>query len=461
MPRPDDFDNHAIPADAKLLLDHCRDFLDVLSPLRNQKSFWKVLHLPSALTTLSEYVLWKSAGHARLSLLYSLLSVSAFHLDRTSGNEQEQGYWWSVGESYNTKARRELQWSLREELVGPKKAKYKDLAMAMLTMVTVAVTNGKLADARLYLLDAERLITLRGIQKTNKSRKVRLLHTQFLFLRVIEESSFTYTSREERDLTALVAQQKPTRFPSLVLHNAGDAPDKALDPFAMDSLIEGPDANGWSLFSQIYGVPESLVVLMSHAVYLSREKNIKRELSRGGATNAGDFEQRCKGVEDLLCNWTLPECIKAMGSSSTLTCATEAEVQANKSIMEHSAGALHAALMIYFYRLVRDVNPVMVQHLVKQVLEHLEAAEYEKEKHSVNSAGIMWPGFIAACEALDETTFDEAVTWLRTSGTQSGIRAFDRAADAATKVWKARKASRTHVDWTDVLENCQISLVLS
>lgn len=54
----------------------------------------------------------------------------------------------------------------------------------------VQTETGNAADARCYLIDAERLVRLRGIAKHKASRRARLLHHVYTWQRIIGESTF-------------------------------------------------------------------------------------------------------------------------------------------------------------------------------------------------------------------------------------------------------------------------------
>lgn len=131
-----------ISPEEHLLLSHfMNDFVKVASPTSNGKSPWQTLYFPEALKTVGQLTLRADPSAASLSLLYSLMVISAFHLDRLSGAEAGAGYWWKIAETYQAKAMAHIQLSLRHEVVGPKRAKYKVLLMALLTLVTACVSH--------------------------------------------------------------------------------------------------------------------------------------------------------------------------------------------------------------------------------------------------------------------------------------------------------------------------------
>lgn len=128
-----------IPSSSSFLLNHYKLQMGKLfSPIRVRKPIWSVLHLPSAMATFSQLTVFGEASHAKSALFYGLLAVSAFNLDKIS-TESASSYWWAVGERLSQKAKQELQQACNLELDGPKKSKYKDILMAVLNMITIAV----------------------------------------------------------------------------------------------------------------------------------------------------------------------------------------------------------------------------------------------------------------------------------------------------------------------------------
>jgi arginine metabolism regulation protein II len=125
--------------------------------------------------------------------------------------------------------------------------------------------------------------------------------------------------------------------------------------------------------------------------------------------------------------------------------------------------ATQSALLIYFYRQVRDVNPRILQPLVKEVKDHLLACEDYKTVHGIASSSLVWPGFVAAIEAHDENDFLDLSACLRGCGERSGLRNFDRAAAIAADMRYERLAMAQSCtpNWRDVLQDKHIPLVCS
>jgi arginine metabolism regulation protein II len=131
----DDFNANLVPSSAHHLLRVYRDNMgNWFSPLRTRKPPWSVLHLPIALSTVSELSIWGKASHARIAIFRALLAVSAFTLDDTTST-----YWREIGIANRFVAQLEMKQCLMKELSGPSKAKYKDTLLALLSLVSISV----------------------------------------------------------------------------------------------------------------------------------------------------------------------------------------------------------------------------------------------------------------------------------------------------------------------------------
>jgi arginine metabolism regulation protein II len=132
----------SVSSHAHFLLEHYKSQMGKLfSPLRVRKSPWSILHFPRALSALSELSIFKRTKHAHTSLFYAVLAVSAFNWDNIHRQQKDSTtYWRNVGEGFRRGARKELEWACETELAGEKSSKYKDILMAILTMVTISVS---------------------------------------------------------------------------------------------------------------------------------------------------------------------------------------------------------------------------------------------------------------------------------------------------------------------------------
>lgn len=133
----DEFNPNLVPQSAHHLLRVYRDNMgNWFSPLRSRKPPWSVLHLPIAISTVSELTIWGKASHARITVFRALLAVSAFTLGDISST-----YWREVGIRNRSVAQLEMKKCFMKELSGPNKAKYKDTLLALLSLVSISVSR--------------------------------------------------------------------------------------------------------------------------------------------------------------------------------------------------------------------------------------------------------------------------------------------------------------------------------
>lgn len=127
---------------AKLLLDHYQNITTTIyTPASaDVKTPWEILYIPNVLSTLGEVALTGNSSDAKVSLLFAVLAISAFSLDILSSPEAVSEDWRALGNMYRQKATRRLQMTLRNLSTGlPKKEKYKNILMPLLSMVTICV----------------------------------------------------------------------------------------------------------------------------------------------------------------------------------------------------------------------------------------------------------------------------------------------------------------------------------
>ncbi|KAM0542297.1 hypothetical protein ACHAPJ_012862 [Fusarium lateritium] len=129
--------------DIQMLLKHIKDqcFPQLWSSPLGKKSPLET-HLSAAVLTFANmtYLAPNSISHASLTNLLALLAISSKHLAAQLSNEQPEKseYWNQYAETTWNRAKKDLNYSLRTE-ISPKAAKYKDLIMAVSTMISFSV----------------------------------------------------------------------------------------------------------------------------------------------------------------------------------------------------------------------------------------------------------------------------------------------------------------------------------
>lgn len=320
--------------------------------------------------------------------------------------------------------------------------------------------GGQFKYAEACLLDAERFIRLKGLTKTRKSRKVRLLHHFYSYLRILHE-----TTRGAFEVTG--------RVPGQLLH------DSSSDAFFIESrfrfdptcmrltesfttsikdteLAEGdlhlvaPGQWERTLYPECVGIPESFMQLLSQVIRLGNEVDIAKYCPEKGTLSLSDFVIRAKDLEKCCIDWN---------PKSGLDWEAEDDSQANDRysnedmLLGELKVALHYALLIYFHRRVYDVNAVVLQDKVNQTLDILKrAGNTQVDGIQYTLSHFVWPGFIAACESLDPEAQLSFSSWFDDCADQTGLETFTEARKVAQKVWEGRRKSKTRdFSWREIL----------
>ncbi|KAH8587742.1 fungal-specific transcription factor domain-containing protein [Bisporella sp. PMI_857] len=467
------------------------------SPFPSHKPPWKIMHHPSVLETTTALLVAAPVKHAQLALLYAILAISSFHIDWCTVSNQKfqsqsqsrnsfdqtnntRSYWWNIGEQFERDAKLQLQLALKNEFTGPAKAKYKHILMALLCMVTICASTGRMDDARCFLLDAERVIRLRGLLKPQPSKKVRLLHNIFLYNRIIEESTFCYPAMGRSELSSAI---EPNTQPFLP---ANDVVDPALLSHGREgggnssvhdrsaagadlSLSERLIANDGAWFETIYGIPMTLMHLISQTTSLVHEADNQHSISPSADLHfMASFTRRAHTLEDLVCGFRWEPTQVGHGEGHILaepaaqfqTAYPVGDTSAYSNVMRHLVSAMHQGLLIFFYRRIRNLNSYALQPFVKRTISDLCAFQSAKDKNDIVTPVICWPGFIAGTEALEEEDRQQFRQWFRQSG--RGWRNFDTIGEMVENLWKAKEQSgsrASEVTWEHFSRKYQTSII--
>lgn len=131
-----------VPRDAPLLLSHyMENVIPLLSPILHRKNNpWDILHLKSAMQTLSQLSMRVACNYAQLTIFCAILATSCFHRASSSDGDMA-GKWARSAKDYFTNALEFLKLSLKNEVnqAQPKKAKYKEILTSILAVVNVGV----------------------------------------------------------------------------------------------------------------------------------------------------------------------------------------------------------------------------------------------------------------------------------------------------------------------------------
>ncbi|KAJ4138643.1 hypothetical protein NW768_002494 [Fusarium equiseti] len=435
--RPGPLVDSNVPRDAVLLVKHyATTVLRGLTPYRHSKTPWHILFLPHVKSCLAALTLGEGMDHASLCAFYGTLSISAFSL----GGIYDSKEWLEQGKTYYQQAQLHIRSMLRTAYDMPKRAKYKSILMALLTMVQIEVLSGNRDEAEYYFLETEKFIRLRGLNR-RKSRKVRLLHHCYAFERLSHESTFTesrlnldHRSRVREAIEASDARPYSLDNLSFRLTTWRDLDQEMLKVKGQaegenDLHLQHPGIWSATLYPEIFGVPELHLFMLSLVIRLSRE----RAQSRDETIPLKEFMARAKAVE----RW-IKQLHVLRQSIWMAETPTDPEQQQSVNLLNSLADTMQHALSIYFYRRIYDLDPAMLEKHVLGVRDRLLEFDASDAGMGYGSLRLIWPAFVAACETDDLDIRASFMSWFDEAGGRSGLKIFGETKERIQKVWNDR-----------------------
>ena len=323
-----------------------------------------------------------------------------------------------------------------------------------LTYLASKVISNNQRESRCHLVNMEYLIRLRGLVKPRISRRARLLHYMYTWIRILTESTLVlhheiahtapskalwYRRLDIEELNRLsrrrasVSTNEQHRIlddflrvpinetdsdlnnndPKDLQTNLGDIHlvDSRNDTEEMHTLVNGVSETWLGLLSQTTRLANVLDLINTGSCKVTTERHLA-------------LQKRSSQLENMICAYATRKLPPTHGGPKA-----------------HMMRALDHALMIFFYRRVRKVNPCILQGYVKDIIHELEDWDSELEKHSLSGPGTAWPAFMAGCEAAADEDRQSILYWLRKANDQSGLTSYLSAAIFMENVWKIRDSS--------------------
>ncbi|EXJ83129.1 hypothetical protein A1O1_06748 [Capronia coronata CBS 617.96] len=479
-----------LPRNVRFLLSHyTTHVIDSLSALPQTKAPWRGIHVPCALTAYGELDVLGHSSFARVSLLYSLLSLTCYHLSSLYESASPQGttntpllassrkdstayHWESQARKFRGIARTAFRKCLQSiSTQTGDKVKYKELLMSSMTLVCAGIVGGDPWDARFFILQCEEIVNKIGRTKRRFSKKALQLHRIFAFVRVIEQTTFFQTKDQYLDSLDKIAMGpdelelvKAVPEDGFVLSATLASNHESMSDLGLDG--EEEDA-----FFELSGFPVSLLRLMA------RTNSLVEEL---GACKAGgahpfmseDIIPKAAALEKEICAWRAnPSGSKAESADASsghflpfvdLNGDISTMADAPCIMKTKLSTAVHHALLIYFFRFVRATNPTILQHYVASILTNLEQFQQAKTQYYPGSriGTMVWPSFIAACEALDHGLRGRAIACMRHAA-WAGFKNAHKAEDVVRDVWRRRDAGEHDILWSTVIRESRTILLLT
>lgn len=443
-----DIDN-AVPKNIAFLLKHyASTVINSMTPFRHGKTPWHVLFLPHAKNCLAALTLGEPVDHATLCTFYGILAIGAFSLGSIS---QSQSF---LGQAYACKqqAREHVRLMLTTAYDIPKATKYKSILMALITMAQVSLFSGSRGQSECYLLETEKFIRMKGLSR-RKSRKVRLLHHCYAYMRFFHESTIIsglhsrqrHHVREAVESSGMVVYSRDGLFFRVKDWNNLDQEDmvvKSQEAGENDLHLSEPGQFSATMYPEIYGIPETWIFLLSQTIRLGNEKDAADHDDTELSLPLKDFLCRAKAIEKRIHN---------MQGMVPKRPASSNHQPSDQNVLETVVQGMQAALTIYFYRRVYDIDAAMLQGKVVSVRDWLFSYGYADSAMLYGYGGYIWPAFIAACEAEDQEVQMSFSNWFRTSGQRSGLPCFKETLKDIERVWQEKRTCNgKSVTWVEL-----------
>jgi arginine metabolism regulation protein II len=471
--------------EAWTILSHYKNrIVPLISPLgHGHEEPWLNLVMPCAVHTLGEITMSGAATHARLALLNALLSTSAFHLANHSALCIE--HWISTGNVYLKRAQSHFLRCMEQACTSTMKlSKYKEILMAILSLSTAYVrthprnrlmtgyeaqTNmpspqmvkGDSENRLSCLIQAEKFICFNGFKQSTLSRKRRALHHCYAYMRIMAETtSITDDPSANLSRNDISADEDPayTDFricPNIVFSDNIMAMEKDPSVAQRDLHLAIPGRWSLTLFPKMYGVAESFLLLLSQVIRLANERDRSLERRDEGMLNLKDFWVRAKALEKGIHH------LMASCTSRHVLTYEESPFQ----VGDARAQAMYSALLIFFHRRIYDLDAALLQQQVDMVQDSLVRSQQDEiGQGEGNTAALIWPAFIAACEAVDSESQAFFSSWFDSCLTKTGLVNASQAKQIFETIWaKRREAGRYGETWSwpEVLRAKRIRLMFT
>lgn len=464
-----------------LLNYYLQNVADLMTVVVLPTNPWKTIYFPRALKALGDLSGIGYTSNSRNSLLNALLAVSCFNLQsKFEKNSPEMKFFLSLGIEFRSQAssflKKCLGYTVNQE-------RYKDILTAILSMNSIDVVWGTMADCQLHLTICEDFVERRMKKRPKISSKAKALHRIFSFLKLIQDS----TSLDKVRPSEIVVPDSPhlaiDTFSCEDVQYSGEFREslnaesgkiniefvKRSTDSVMDSLESRANAplftniasesycytkcimkdNGFLSTDALYGLPNSLILLFSDCVRLARHKEYYR---MHNLQIPFHFNRMCTEFEHRVLTWKSEWEFRVPGSDIFLSDTVEG--------VYHHTVSFHNGLIVYFMVTVKRIPYENVQTYVKNVLESLNRLGDLIEIEEVKIVPLIWQGFMAGCACTDQNLQLQFKDWAARLG-KSGMGSYWGARQIMFEVWRRRFSGESNDNWFAVYKDWEMNLMLS
>lgn len=295
----------------------------------------------------------------------------------------------------------------------------------------------------------------------------------FSYIQVVEQISFCRTTNQYKNLLQLHSMSDEE---IRSVENLQDYPTPigTTSSHRLSATQLGLGKPEDEFFDEIYGLPGSLLCL------ISRTNSLIDDLEATGWTRPGavgmlsaSLTEETANLENAICTWkSILGDETTQYDDNTITSPDNSSPSSNSSTNNPAAHvlrmractttAVHLALIVYFFREIRNTNAIILQHYIERIIRCLKMHQEMKEEHfsSMRVGTMVWPSFVAACDAATPDLRNQSIECLR-QASWAGFRNGENAETVVRELWRRRDAGEVTVSWRDVITESQISTVLT
>lgn len=458
----------------RFLFDHYMDHVaDRMTVVFFPKNPWKTIYFPRAVLALGDLALLGRSSNSRMSLLNALLAVSCFNLQaKFQKGSTEMKFFLNLGIQFRSQASAFLKKMLQGDLnvSNMKSEKYKDVVVAILSMNTIDVVWGTMADCRYHLSLCGDFIAKRMEARPQLSNKAKSLHRIYSFLRLLQDStSFqnlsNTTETQARKLMRTLVRSNDNDHSGGEFQESIDAEDGLVGiefvNKAGTTALYQPDfiayyhtsatsksAKEVMLTEAMYGMPNSLILLYSEAVKLLKLRLYFEK--HGSKEDQAKLKDLCTRYEKKLIDWN-SEWELQDESGTFLTGMHEG--------LYHHMHSFHNGLIVYYFTLVRELGDIFLQKYCVECVTHLEQLQCLYDEQKVMIIPMFWQGFIAGCSATESRVQFRFREWAAKLAL-GGVGTYWGARQLMFEVWRRRRNSEPNENWLSVHRDWEMNVML-
>lgn len=308
------------------------------------------------------------------------------------------------------------------------------------------------------LIQAEKFISVNGFTKSTLSSKRRALHHCYAYMRIMAETTSIGSLSAHMARTSISDEGSSHTdfriYPGVTY--SGNIMTMEKDPSVAQRDLHLAIPGRWSLtlFPRMYGVAESFLMLLSQVIRLANERDLSMTEGREGMLNLKEFWLRAKALENGI--------HLLVSSCRTGNLLDDFEEESQIEVANARAQAMYTALLIFFHRRIYDLDAALLRKEVDAVMDSLTRIREAANHHDGSTATLIWPAFIAACEAVSLESQLFFSSWFDCCYTTTGLGNVSLAKQVFEMIWTTRRETGLYGDlcsWPEILRAKKIRLM--